>query len=808
MFTPPPMESCSSGGTAFSAFNDFPPAAMSPPPMDDFSPDKEFSPPPMMDGGHGFSPSKEFSPPPLGDFSPNKDDPLSDRYFGFAGYSSNLDLEEDDSKFEQILQLKPREILEMKMESEQRTNFLQHKFLNGDQDTDPDSLSTAPPVVDSGSALVSNAEYSTSRDNEITETGGEIPQIPSVGSPVIDTHNTADSGVRTIEAVVSANDLLVNGDAHSEVDNSECEVIEPVATVATTTELTANNVQLPSSQNHNPPTSGLDNSVGNDSLIRETEKMGIHSNSSRSSTSPEVSEDEHDQYESKLNVNIASDSVIGDDVCVSLFENRETDSVVESSENQIIANTEISIDDYKKQTTPNSDKYSNEDDIEYTDKPQSREDSTSVTSETPNEATLAANNDEDLFASFCAPASDNVAESHEDWGNFEDNFAADNDTDAAEDWARHDEDHGDFADFDAAIETPSCSAGSRVEYLNNLLQKIEDDLENYISEAFLGAAIHDKELAEENEGLATILNDMVYKDEEVWRKVEDPASTPALDFGWSGSDLYSILLSTLNIDTRVMLNGESWRNSVQRNHHKQQYSNNTSTAGGILQPSIITPITKPLLSQPLPPSRPVTKEPTNPADVDVSTALPLEPTVNPTTATTPASQQASAVSLGSTRLQQCQQDEAEPGHSLTTAAEADKVLAEAEPPPPMLNQVDLHSPDFDWSLPNEITPTLPSIRPTTPTITPELTTGARSDNSAAGLSSVSANVPLTAPSSGAFSSLTLSTINSNKSALSSRSAPESLSSLDAFPLLNFMNSPVLMFPTRSPCPSRRGLHQP
>ena len=36
--------------------------------------------------------------------------------------------------------------------------------------------------------------------------------------------------------------------------------------------------------------------------------------------------------------------------------------------------------------------------------------------------------------------------------------------------------------------------------------------------------------------------------------MEDPSQTPALEFTWSESSLYSILLSTLNIDTRVMVN--------------------------------------------------------------------------------------------------------------------------------------------------------------------------------------------------------------------------------------------------------------
>jgi hypothetical protein len=35
--------------------------------------------------------------------------------------------------------------------------------------------------------------------------------------------------------------------------------------------------------------------------------------------------------------------------------------------------------------------------------------------------------------------------------------------------------------------------------------------------------------------------------------VEDPASTPALDYTWSASTTYSVLLTILNIDTRIVV---------------------------------------------------------------------------------------------------------------------------------------------------------------------------------------------------------------------------------------------------------------
>jgi hypothetical protein len=45
----------------------------------------------------------------------------------------------------------------------------------------------------------------------------------------------------------------------------------------------------------------------------------------------------------------------------------------------------------------------------------------------------------------------------------------------------------------------------------------------------------------------------------VWRSAEDPASTPALDYAWSTSSTYSILLAILNIDTRIVVGQSSFQ---------------------------------------------------------------------------------------------------------------------------------------------------------------------------------------------------------------------------------------------------------
>ncbi len=45
----------------------------------------------------------------------------------------------------------------------------------------------------------------------------------------------------------------------------------------------------------------------------------------------------------------------------------------------------------------------------------------------------------------------------------------------------------------------------------------------------------------------------------MWRSAEDPASTPALDYAWSASSTYSILLAILNIDTRIVVGHSSFQ---------------------------------------------------------------------------------------------------------------------------------------------------------------------------------------------------------------------------------------------------------
>merc|ERR1712013_504217 len=51
------------------------------------------------------------------------------------------------------------------------------------------------------------------------------------------------------------------------------------------------------------------------------------------------------------------------------------------------------------------------------------------------------------------------------------------------------------------------------------------------------------------------LSSQVEKDETVWRRLEDPASSPGLDYVWWDSGTYNIVLFTLGIDSRIVLDG-------------------------------------------------------------------------------------------------------------------------------------------------------------------------------------------------------------------------------------------------------------
>jgi hypothetical protein len=59
---------------------------------------------------------------------------------------------------------------------------------------------------------------------------------------------------------------------------------------------------------------------------------------------------------------------------------------------------------------------------------------------------------------------------------------------------------------------------------------------------------------EEEQGKGGLeLGRRVEGDEEVWRRLEDPAASPGLDYVWRGSAAYSLTLATLGMDQRVVV---------------------------------------------------------------------------------------------------------------------------------------------------------------------------------------------------------------------------------------------------------------
>jgi len=87
-------------------------------------------------------------------------------------------------------------------------------------------------------------------------------------------------------------------------------------------------------------------------------------------------------------------------------------------------------------------------------------------------------------------------------------------------------------------------------------------------------------IAEENH-IELELEKNVLGDTEVFQPMENPALTPGLEYKWRDSTTYTIMLNTLGIDSRVVLDGENWRSSVPRYAPK--------TAATLLTPGLLTP---------------------------------------------------------------------------------------------------------------------------------------------------------------------------------------------------------------------------
>jgi len=136
-----------------------------------------------------------------------------------------------------------------------------------------------------------------------------------------------------------------------------------------------------------------------------------------------------------------------------------------------------------------------------------------------------------------------------------------------------------FGDFGEADAKPEPIAEQVPEQsLSSQLEKLEGVGENLINTAFGGKS---KALGAEDISSELDLEKDVLADSEVFQPIENPALTPGLDYKWRDSATYTIMLNTLGIDSRVVLDGESWRSSVPRYAPKN--------AATLLTPGLLTP---------------------------------------------------------------------------------------------------------------------------------------------------------------------------------------------------------------------------
>lgn len=141
-----------------------------------------------------------------------------------------------------------------------------------------------------------------------------------------------------------------------------------------------------------------------------------------------------------------------------------------------------------------------------------------------------------------------------------------------------DDEFGDFGEADVKpnaipepVKVPELSLSSQ-------LEKLDGVGENLINSVYGGKC---KALDAEEDSSELDLEKDVLGDSEVFQPMENPALTPGLDYKWRDSATYTIMLNTLGIDSRVVLDGENWRSSVPRYAPKN--------AATLLTPGLLTP---------------------------------------------------------------------------------------------------------------------------------------------------------------------------------------------------------------------------
>merc|ERR1719193_1109491 len=140
-----------------------------------------------------------------------------------------------------------------------------------------------------------------------------------------------------------------------------------------------------------------------------------------------------------------------------------------------------------------------------------------------------------------------------------------------------DDEFGDFGEAGTKQETTAEEVHEHS--LSSQLERLEGVGENLINCVFGGK---NKSWSAENiSSDEPDLEKNVLDDGDIFQPMENPALTPGLNYKWRDSATYTIMLYTLGIDSRVVLDGEGWRSSVPRYAPK--------TAATLLTPGLLTP---------------------------------------------------------------------------------------------------------------------------------------------------------------------------------------------------------------------------
>jgi len=136
-----------------------------------------------------------------------------------------------------------------------------------------------------------------------------------------------------------------------------------------------------------------------------------------------------------------------------------------------------------------------------------------------------------------------------------------------------DDDFGDFGEAPELVQNNEVKEESRILFdLSELRNKTCSLLESVYGLSSGGEPPGDCEEEFKNNLEATVLSEG-----QIFEKIDNPASAPALNHQWRDSLTYSSLLLTLGIDSSSNLDGEEWRSSAPR------------SAASLMTPGLLTP---------------------------------------------------------------------------------------------------------------------------------------------------------------------------------------------------------------------------